>query len=90
MGKQKALDILKILSKREIDYQRAVSLSIQEITEDEQVWIRQILIKKDSIDSLTEDEINWIKQRCKNNEFEYNSLINLPPNYIRTKKRSLR
>ncbi|KRF59808.1 hypothetical protein ASG99_27060 [Bacillus sp. Soil768D1] len=72
--------------RKKIDYQRAVALSVQAITEDERNWIRQVLSADnyDSHSKLTEDELNWLKQVL-GKDYVYDSL-NLPLSYVRLKK----
>lgn len=86
-------EILRLINQQKIanhrkgiNYQRAVALSVQEITEDERNWIRQILSAMDSDFKLTEDELNWLKQISEENDFDYDALVKLSPDYIRLKK----
>ena len=52
MDNEKSLEILRVITEREIAYQRAVALSVQALTEDERSWIRQVVSGYDA-DSLT-------------------------------------
>ncbi|MFC7322367.1 GIY-YIG nuclease family protein [Halobacillus campisalis] len=72
--------------KKEVNYQKAVKLSVQTIKEDERDWIRQILSAKDPDYNLTEDELNWLKQISEDYGSDYDALIKLSPDYIRLKK----
>lgn len=48
MDNEKSLEILRIITEREIAYQRAVALSVQALTVDERSWIRQAVSGCDS------------------------------------------
>ncbi len=72
--------------RKKINYQRAVALSVQAITEDERNWIREILSAEESDSKLTEDELKWLKQISENYNFDYDALIKLSPDYVRFKK----
>jgi len=54
MDNEKSLEILRVITGKEIAYQRAVALSVQVLTEEERTWIRQVVNGYDSdSDSLT-------------------------------------
>jgi hypothetical protein len=76
-----------VACRKGIEYQKSVALSIQSLTENERDWIRENISVKDSINNLSEDELIWLKQISKDKGFEYDSLVNMPPDYIRYKKK---
>ncbi|MGW6611780.1 hypothetical protein ACWF7H_29330, partial [Peribacillus butanolivorans] len=89
MDNEKSLEILRVITEKEITYQRAVALSVQALTEDELNWIRDVLSTDDSDSKLTEDELNWVKQVLVDQydyDYDYDAIIKLPPHYVRLKK----
>ena len=84
MDNEKSLEILRVITEKEIAYQRAVALSVQALTEDELNWIRQVFSGDDSDSKHTEGELNWLKQVL-GDDYDYDPL-KLPPHYVRLKK----
>jgi hypothetical protein len=87
MDNEKSLKILRVITEKEIAYQRAVALSVQALTEEERNWIRQVFSGDDSDSKLTEDERNWVKQVLVDQyDYDYDAIIKLSPHYVRLKK----
>ncbi|TYS57323.1 excinuclease ABC subunit C [Sutcliffiella horikoshii] len=72
--------------RKHINYQKAVAVSIQSITEDERHWIRKMLSSTSFEFMLKEDELIWLKQISEDYNLNYDAIVKLSPNYIRLKK----
>lgn len=66
VDKEKSIEILQIITGREIAYQKEVALSVQTLTEDERSWIRQVVSGYES-DSISPFYFHLKKAQCERN-----------------------